>query len=133
MKIARFEDLAIWKESLAATKRVYALTMLPSFYRDFALRDQMRRAVVSISSNIAEGFEKHNNNELIRYLRIAKGSAGEVRSQLCVAEAVGYLSRDQFLDLQPCLVSLSKQIAGFIFYLMKRRNEGHFIRRRSSF
>jgi len=72
--------LKIWKLSLYITKLVYDITAKKEF-TDYFLKDQMRRAVVSISSNIVEGTEKSNNNELIRYLKIAKGSAGELRNQ----------------------------------------------------
>lgn len=80
MRITKFEDLNIWKLSLEITKEIYDLTSQKEFSRDFCLRDQIRRAVISISSNIAEGFEKNNNNEFIRYLKIAKGSVGETNN-----------------------------------------------------
>ncbi len=82
MKFEKFEDLPIWKLSLKITRDVYDLASQPKFSRDFPLRDQIRRAIISVSSNIVEGFEKNNNNEFIRYLKISKGSAGEVRNQL---------------------------------------------------
>ena len=85
MKILKFEDLSIWKLSLRLTKEVYDLTAKKEFFADFGLKNQLRRAVVSISSNVVEGFEKNNNNEFIRYLKIAKGSVGEVRNQLYIA------------------------------------------------
>jgi four helix bundle protein len=96
MKIERFENLPIWKLSLKSTRDIYNLTSLPKFNKDFALRDQIRRAVISISSNIVEGFEENNNNEFIRFLKISKGSTGEVRNQLYIALAVKYISQEQF-------------------------------------
>ncbi len=72
MKITKFEELNIWKLSLKITKSIYDLTSKKEFVREFGLKDQIRRAVVSISSNIVEGFEKNNNNEFIRYLKINK-------------------------------------------------------------
>jgi four helix bundle protein len=81
MKIQRFEELNIWKLSLLITRIIYDLSAKPNFARDFGLRDQIRRAVISISSNIVEGFEKNNNNEFVRFLKIAKGSVGEVRNR----------------------------------------------------
>lgn len=68
----------------------------PKFNKDFKLRDQVRGAIISVSSNIVEGFEKNNNNEFIRFFKIAKGSVGEVRNQLFIALAVGYISQAQF-------------------------------------
>jgi len=94
MRYYRFEELAIWKLSLKITKLVYDLTFNKYFIKDFSLRDQIRRATVSISSNIVEGFEKNNNNEFIRYLKIAKGSLGEIRNQLYIAKSVKYIKED---------------------------------------
>lgn len=91
MRIDRFEDLVIWQESIKLTKQIYHLTMVGLLKNDFPLRDQIRKSVVSISSNIAEGFSKRNNNELIRFLRIAMGSAGELKNQICIAHAVQYI------------------------------------------
>lgn len=79
MKILKFEEINCWKLSLKATKLIYDLTSKGSFSKDFFLRDQIRRSIVSVGANIVEGFEKNNNNEFIRYLKIAKGSSGETR------------------------------------------------------
>ena len=97
MKITKFEEFPIWKLALGLTKKVYDLTNRSKFAKDFGLRDQIQRAVVSVSSNIVEGFERNNNNEFIRYLKIAKGSVGEVRNQLHIAHAVGYVSEVEFV------------------------------------
>ncbi len=90
MKITRFEELNIWKISLKITKSIYDLTSKKEFIREYGLKDQIRRAVISISSNIVEGFEKNNNNEFIRYLKIAKGSVGEVRNQIYICKDIKY-------------------------------------------
>jgi four helix bundle protein len=119
MKITKFEDLTIWKDSLALTKTIYDHTAGPKFSRDFALRDQIRRAVISISSNIVEGFEKNNNNEFCRFLRISKGSSGEVKNQLYIAKQVGYISNTELEELLLKLDKLAKQIGAFIIYLEK--------------
>jgi len=74
MKITKYEDLKIWKDSISLVKEIYKLTSCGKFSRDYGLRDQIQKAAVSISSNIVEGFEKSNNNEFIRFLKIAKGS-----------------------------------------------------------
>lgn len=130
MTIRKFEDLKIWQDSLAITKLIYDLTSKEKFAKDFCLRDQIRRAAISISSNIVEGFEKNNNNELIRYLKIAKGSTGEVRNQLYIAVAVGHISKVEFNENNEKLIELSKQIGSFISYLENRRKEKQFISRK---
>ena len=111
------------------TKEIYDLAALPKFSRDFGLRDQIRRAMISVSSNIVEGFEKNNNNEFIRYLKIAKGSVGEVRSQLYIALAIGYISQEQFDKINQDLEDLANQVGGFIVYLEKQRSNKQFIKK----
>jgi len=129
MKIIKFEDLKIWKLSLKITKDIYNLTAKKEFSRDFGLRDQIQRAIVSISSNIVEGFEKNNNNELIRFLKIAKGSAGETRNQLYIALAVNYIAQQEFDKTNKDLEDLVSQIGGFIVYLEKKRKNKEFTTR----
>jgi four helix bundle protein len=85
---------------------------------------------VSVSSNIVEGFEKNNNNEFIRFLKIAKGSAGETRNQLHIAFAIGYVSKKDFDRIMEELETLSGQIGAFISYLEKKRKEKEFIQRK---
>jgi len=121
MKIIRFEDLTIWKLSLKITKLIYTLTSKQPFSKDFGLRDQIRRAVVSTSSNIVEGFERNNNNEFIRYLKISKGSVGEVRNQLFIASDVNYISKEEFILINNLLLDLSNQIGSLIVYLTRTR------------
>ncbi len=130
MKITKFEDLNIWRDALALTKEIYDITSAPAFAKDFVLKDQLRRAIISISSNIVEGFEKNNNNEFIRFLKIAKGSAGEARNQLHIALVVGYISKPEFAELTERLEKLSNQIGAFISYLEKARAEKKFIKTR---
>jgi len=126
MKITRFEDLNIWKLSLMITRETYDLTSKKGFRMDFGLRDQVRRAIISVSSNIVEGFEKNNNNEFIRFLKIAKGSAGEARSQLYIALEVKYISKEEFNKANRDLISLSNQIGRFITYLQAHKKKGNF-------
>jgi len=115
--IERFEDMAVWEESRGFADRVYQVTSREPFAKDFALRDQIRKAAVSIPSNIAEGFERDQRGEFIQFLRYAKGSAGEVRSQLYHARDLDYIDESTFEDLRTEAVSLSRQIQGFIKYL----------------
>ena len=127
MKIKRFEDLNIWKLSLQITKEIYDLTAKKEFSKDFKLRDQIRGAIISVSSNIVEGFEKNNNNEFIRFLRISKGSTGEVRNQLYIALAVGYITKEEFEKTSKKLEDLMNQIGKFISYLTEKRRNKEFI------
>lgn len=118
MKIEKFEDLEIWKLSIEIVKDIYKLTnKYQKFCRDFPLRDQIRKAAISISSNIAEGFERNYNKEFIRFLRIAKGSTGEVRCQLYLAEKIEYIDKRSFFELNSALIKLSRQTGQLIKYL----------------
>lgn len=121
MKIKKFEELSIWKLSLKIAKLIYDISSKNKFSKDFSLRDQIRRAVISISSNIVEGFEKNNNNEFIRYLKIAKGSVGEVRNQLFISKEIGYINNEEFCRINNLLIDLANQIGSFISYLIKTR------------
>jgi four helix bundle protein len=115
--IQRFEDMAVWKKSRAFVDAIYQATEEAPFAKDFALRDQIRRAVISIPSTIAEGFERDRRGEFIQFLRYAKASAGEVRSQLYHARDRQYVDEDTCEALQAEAVSIARQIQGFIQYL----------------
>jgi four helix bundle protein len=107
--IKRFEEIEAWQTARDLTKRIYAVTDLGKFARDFGLRDQIRRASVSVMSNIAEGFESQTQQQFIRYLSIAKASAGEVRSQLYVSRDLNYLTEEQFTD-SPYAVTIKQPL-----------------------
>ncbi|MCH7976614.1 MAG: four helix bundle protein [Bacteroidetes bacterium] len=113
----RFEDIEAWQSGRELTKQIYSVSREHTFSRDFALRDQIRRAAISITSNIAEGFERQTTREFIRFLFIAKGSSGEVRSQLYCALDEGYLTPQSFDELFDMASSTSRQLAGLISYL----------------
>ncbi len=130
MKIKKFEDSPIWKLALKITKIIYDLSSKKEFTKDFRLKDQIRGAIISVSSNIVEGFEKNNNNEFIRFLKIAKGSAGEVKNQLFIALAVGYISKKEFNETKQELEDLLGQIGGLISYLENCRSKGQFVKKR---
>ena len=91
--IRNFTELRCWQEAHLIAKDVYLLVRSGLFERDYGLKDQVQRAVVSIGSNIAEGFERGSNAELVKFLSYAKGSVGEVMSQLYTAFDVGYFTR----------------------------------------
>ncbi len=107
MQAKYFEDLEVWKLSRNLTNQVYGITKEKSFSKDFGLTEQIRRSAVSIMSNIAEGFERGGNKEFIQYLYIAKGSCGELRSQLYVASDQNYITR-QILEE---MIKLSKIVS----------------------
>lgn len=115
--IERFEDIRAWQTARELTKLVYALTGEGSFARDYGLRDQLRRAAVSVMSNIAEGFESRTQKLFIDLLGRSKGSAGEVRSQMYVALDCGHISQEQFDAGYDLADKAARQIARFIAYL----------------
>jgi len=115
--ISRFEDIEAWQTARGLTRLVYALSNEGTFARDFGLRDQMRRAAVSVMSNIAEGFESRTSPLLIEFLGRAKGSAGELRAQTYVALDAGYIAQAQFDQLFDLVDKCSRQISRFMTYL----------------
>jgi four helix bundle protein len=118
----RFEDLDVWQSAKELTNLVYRLSSSGTFARDFGLRDQMRRAAVSIMSNIAESFESLTRAMFIQYLARAKGSAGELRAQLYIALEQGYMTNYEFQSALSLAKTCSKQLASFIRYLESQPN-----------
>ncbi len=106
-RIEAFEDLIAWRKARTLAAAVYTATDEVGFSRDFSLRDQMRRAAVSVMSNIAEGFERHRLSEFHQFLSVAKGSCAELRSQLYVALDVKYLTKENF----EILIAQSREVA----------------------
>src|SRR5437588_350885 len=113
----KFEDLQVWQAARGLVREIYLCTQSGSFVKDMGLKTQLQRASVSIMSNIAEGFERAGNKEFAHFLHLAKGSAGEVRSQLYVAYDLGYLDKKTSDLLHESALSISKQFSGFIKYL----------------
>jgi four helix bundle protein len=109
-KIECFEDLFIWQKAIEFAKEIYLITEKKGLKNDFGLKNQMRDSAVSISSNIAEGFERRSRKEYLNFLNIAKGSAGEIRSQLYVAFEVGYLEKSELEYLREKAKFLSGSI-----------------------
>lgn len=112
-----FEDLPIWKESRVIANAIYHQSSVGAFASDYGLRDQIRRAAVSIMSNVAEGFDRESNKEFVRFLSIAKASLAEVRSQLFLALDLAYIPSDDHSKLNEQLKKLGAEIAGFMRYL----------------
>ena len=115
--ITRFEEIDAWKSSRQLTNIVYAMGNQVGFNRDFGLRDQIRRAAVSIMSNIAEGFESRTDIQFINFLGMARASAGEVRAQPYIALDQQYISEEQFNETCAIAEKCSRQISKFIAYL----------------
>ena len=115
--ITRFEDIESWKTARQLTNSVYAHTNLAGFNRDFGLRDQIRRASVSVMSNIAEGFESRTDVQFINFLGMARASAGEVRAQLYIALDQKYISEEQFKETFAMAQTCARQISNFMKYL----------------
>jgi four helix bundle protein len=116
-RIQIFEEVESWQAARLLVKEIYALSHAAHFGRDWALRNQIRRAAVSVMSNIAEGFECQSNKILVRHLYIAKGSAGEVRSQLYVCLDLAYINEQEFRSACEQAMRCSRMISGFIKYL----------------
>ncbi len=120
--ITRFEEIHAWQTARQLTNLVYELSDRGEFAKDFGLKDQIRRASVSVMSNIAEGFESHTQPLFINYLGRAKASAGEVRSQLYIALDKGYITREQFDKAYELADKASRQIYRFMVYLESQLN-----------
>src|SRR5882672_10023700 len=112
MKYKRFEDLPVWKDAIELAVRTFALTARPCFRGHAGTRNQLENAVVSISNNIAEGFERGTTQELLTFIYISRGSAGETRSMLCLLErAPGFEDlRSEISDLRSKAESISRQL-----------------------
>ncbi len=120
----RFEDIEAWQKARELVKAVYGVTADGAFARDFGLRDQIRRAVVSVLSKIAEGFERGGDKEFSQFLAVAKGSCGEVRAQLYAALDQRYINKEQFDTLSGNAVQISRLLAGLMMYLRQSEYRG---------
>jgi four helix bundle protein len=117
-KFNSFEEILAWKRARKFNMEIYkAVDESVPFSEDYGLRDQIRRASISVSSNIAEGFERQTTKEFIRFLYMSKGSSGEIRSQLYLAKDLNYLSDARFECLYDMNVEISKLLSGLIKYL----------------
>ena len=120
-KFNSFEEINSWQKARLLNKRIYLITENTNFKKDFDFIRQIRRASISITSNIAEGFERNTDKEFIYFLYVAKASAGEVRSQLYLAFDLDYISIEEFEKLLESVTEISKLLSGFIKYLESSR------------
>jgi len=123
--IKSFEDIEAWKLARELSQEIFELTLMGSFAADYGLRDQINRSTGSIMDNIAEGFERGGSREFIHYLSLARGSAGEVRSQLCRAFDRKYLENDKYLEVMENLTKVSKMITWLISYSRDSNLKGY--------
>ena len=122
--IERYEDIQGWQKARELTEFIYTLSKQEAFARDYGLKDQIRRAAVSIISNVAEGFERGGRAEFIQFLSIAKSSAGEVQSQLYVALDQAYITAEQFDQGYKLCDETMRLVGGFMAYLRKSSVKG---------
>ena len=119
-----FEEIDAWQLARELAGEIYATSDRGSFLNDFGLKDQIRRAAVSVMSNIAEGFERDGKKEIIQSLSVAKGSVGEVRAQLYVAKDQGYLTQTEFDTLTSLTDKTGRMIGGLMCYLKQSDIKG---------
>jgi len=123
LKLTRFEDLDVWQKARELTKVVYRLTADQHVTRDFGLRDQMRRAAVSIMANIAEGFARKGSREFAQFLFVAKASAAELQSHAYVALDQGYMKAPDFKELYDQLDHASRMLSNLIKHLRTQQTQ----------
>jgi len=119
-----YENTEVWNDARNLTKDVFNATKNLNMKGEYFLQNQMKKSALSILSNIAEGLERDGNKELIQFLSVAKGSAGELRSQFLVGYDTGLISQDDFQRLHAKVVSISRQLSGFMRYLKDSEMKG---------
>ena len=117
MGYQEFRELRVWQEAKELAVQIYKITAVSDFSKDYGLRDQARRAAVSIPSNVAEGYERNSNKDFIRHLLIAKGSLSELRTQLEIALEIGYLKEKVFENIE----DQCKKVGSMLTKLMRAR------------
>ncbi len=119
-----FEEIEVWQKARELTRQIYELSIKSLLAKDFGLRDQIRRARISVMSNIAEGFERSGTGEFLQFLAVAKGSIGEVRTHLYIALDQGYLDKATFDQLSNQTREISRMIGGLMNYLKRTKLKG---------
>lgn len=116
-KFSKFEEIQAWQKAKDITLAVYQITSNTEFSKDYGLKDQIRRASVSIMANIAEGHGRKTNNEFANFLNISRGSVAEVQSHLYVAVGLNYISQNEFDELYNALAEISRMLLSLAQYL----------------
>lgn len=122
MKIERFEDIKAWQLAKDVVVEIYRISRHSQLVKDFALKEQIQKAAVSVMSNIAEGFERESRKEFIQFLIIARGSCAEVKSLLYLILELEFIDKIKFKELYNKLTEIAKMINGFIKYLRSTEN-----------
>lgn len=122
--ITRFEDIEAWQGGREMKRLIYACSSTGLFAKDFVLKDQIRRAAISITANIAEGFEREGNREFIQFLSVSKASCAEVQDHLYTALDASYLTQDQFHDFYRKAGEVGRKLGAFISYLQNSEIRG---------
>ncbi|MHC4916363.1 MAG: four helix bundle protein [Planctomycetota bacterium] len=122
--VERIEDLEVWRKAREFAKIVYKVTADPNMRADRALQNQLRRAVVSVVSNIAEGFGRGGNREFLQFLSVVRGSVAEACSQLYVAFDVGYISKSQLMQARATGEEAGRLLSGLMRFLRDSRQSG---------
>jgi len=120
----RFEDIEVWQKARDLSMKIYPITQVDECSKDFGFINQIKNSSGSIMDNIAEGFERGGNKEFILFLSYAKGSAGEVKSQLYRALDQGYINKEHFKELYQLSDEICKMISGLMSYLSKSTYKG---------
>lgn len=116
-----FRELSVWKKAKDLAVAIYKVTNNGELAKDYSLKDQIRRAAISIPSNIAEGNDRESEKEFIRFLYIAKGSLAELQTQLIITYEIGFLNEEYFYSLEAKCTEVSRMLDGLIGYLQKKR------------
>ena len=122
--ITRFEDIEAWQLGRELKRRVYACSKVGEFTKDFALKDQIRRAAISVTANVAEGFEREGNREFIQFLSTSKGSCGELQDHLYTALDESYITQTQFDALYQQASEVGRKLGAFMNYLQRTEIRG---------
>lgn len=125
--IKNFEELEVWQKSMDFCDEVFKLINETDLNKDFALRDQMNRSSISIPSNISEGFDRESNNQFSYFLKVAKGSAGELRTQLYLCKRRGYIEETKFQKLSNDIIQISKKCSSLLAYLRDHKKKNHSV------
>jgi four helix bundle protein len=123
-KYSSFEEMEVYQKALAFGAKMYRLTLINTqISKDYGLKDQLQRAALSISNNIAEGFERETKKELIRFLYVSKGSAGECRNMFNFLKQLNYIDENNFCEYRNDVLEISKQLGSYIKYLKNLEKE----------
>ncbi|MCW5873336.1 MAG: four helix bundle protein [Anaerolineales bacterium] len=130
--VNQFQDLRVWQSARELVNQIYVQTNKPPFAKDFALRDQIRKAAISVSSNIAEGFDAGYDSEFVRFLSYSFRSTAEVQSQLYIALDQGYIAQTEFDAVFSIAVDVRKKIRRLSAYLVEHKRVGLVARETSA-